>query len=203
VSGVRLNCKDLGRLLGVSRPTALAYLRQLEEVGLVARVPFYGGGKRPLLIAWEDPSPLAALLYALKDLFPGCGFYWWKHARTRIVDLVVDLGDERIGFSFTGSERPKRRDWQPLALAISRGVIHRGFLLHAGPRVFKRFDAPVFGVPVQLFMEQLGEWIVAWRAPTDSWQAMYRANRAVAGAARSRQGGAWRGRPAAPAAGVP
>lgn len=178
LSSVRLNSLEVGWLLGISHPTALAYLHHLEEVGLVTRVPFYGGGKRPLLIAWEDPSPRASLLRALQDLRPDCRLHWWECTRARVVSLLADLGNERVGFCFSSAQRPQRRDWQPLALAINRGVIDRGFLLHAGDRAFKPHGLRIFGLPLHLLMEQLGEWMFTWRAPTESWQAMVRINKA-------------------------
>lgn len=178
LSGVRLNSAEVGRLLGISHPTAFAYLRHLEEVGLVTRVPHYGGGKRPLLIAWEDPSPRASLLRTLQDLRPDCRLHWWECTRARVVSLLADLGNGRVGFCFSSAQRPGRRDWLPLALAINRGVIDRGFLLHAGDRAFKPHGLPVFCLPLHLFTEQLGEWMFAWRAPTESWQAMVRINKA-------------------------
>jgi len=178
-SGARLNSSAVGRLLGISRPTAAAYIRSLEDLGLVWRVPHYGGGRRPVLIAWEDPSPRASLLRALGDLFPDCRFYWWKHAQARVVDLVADLGDERIGFCFSSSERPRRRDWLSLGIAIRSRVIDRGFLLHAGDHAFKRYGLPIVALPCALLMQQLGEWLVAWRAPSESWAAAILVNRAA------------------------
>jgi len=187
LSGARLNSKDLGRLLGVSRPTALAYLHTLEETGLLTRVPFCGGGKRPLLIAWEDPSPLASLLYCLRDLGVDCRFYRWER-RTRVVDLIADLGNERVGFSFSSAERLKHRDWMPLTLAIDRKVIDRGFVLHAGDRVVRNLEWWIFGLPSRLFLRQAQDWMFTWRDRRESWQAMVRINRATA-AARDRAAG--------------
>jgi len=184
LSGARLNGAELGRLLGVSRPTAMAYLCSLEEVGLVTRVAFYAGGgrsggRRPLLVSWHDVSPRAELLRSLRALRADCRFYWWAR-RTREVDLVVDLGDERVGFCFSSTERPVRRDWEPLALAIDREIIDRGFVLHAGDHAFRRPDRPIFCIPRCTFMRQPEDWVVTWRDPRESWQAMYRANRAAA-----------------------
>jgi len=184
LSGARLNGAELGRLLGVSRPTAMAYLCSLEEVGLVTRVAFYAGGgrsggRRPLLVSWHDVSPRAELLRSLRALRADCRFYWWAR-RTREVDLVVDLGDERVGFCFSSTERPVRRDWEPLALAIDREIIDRGFVLHAGDHASRRPDRPIFCIPRCTFMRQPEDWVVTWRDPRESWQAMYRANRAAA-----------------------
>ena len=181
LSGVRLNGAEVGRLLGVSQPTARAYLRTLEQIGLVTPVPFFGGGRRTLRIAWEDPSPRASLLHALQATRPGCRFYWWKRTRTKVVDLIADLGRERIGFCCSIAPRPKHRDWQPLVLAIRHGVISRGFLLHPGNHAYRHQFMPIFGLPLECFMERIEDWMFTWRAPGETWQAMVRVNRAASG----------------------
>jgi len=178
LSGRRLNTAGLARLLGVSRPTAVAYLRSLEQIGVVTLIPFWGGRRRPLLVAWEDSSPYASLVRELRVACPDCRLYWWER-RTRRVHLVVDLGNERVGFSLSPAKRLKSRDWMPIALALQRKVIDRGFVLHAGDRVVRNFKPWIFGLPLGVFFQYSKEWIFTWRDPRESWDAMYRINRAA------------------------
>jgi hypothetical protein len=125
------------------------------------------------------------LLHALQALRPDCRFFWWAR-RTRVVDLVADLGSERVGFCICAAQRPKRRDCEPLALAMDRHLINRGFVLHAGDRASRMFELPILCVPRGLFMRRVREWMLAWRAPTRSWRAVVRTNR-VAASRRSRR----------------
>jgi len=94
------------------------------------------------------------------------------------VDLIADAGDERVGFSFTSAGRLKLRDWTPLVLAIRRKVIDRGFVLYTGERVVRNFEWRIFGLPRHVFLRQAQDWMVTWREARESWQAMYRINRA-------------------------
>jgi predicted AAA+ superfamily ATPase len=160
-SGKPFNTAALGRQLGVSRPTVVKYIGALERAGLVRLLPFYGGGRRPLLLLSSSPPGAWAeqLIARLLQIKPESRFFWWKTGRTRVVDLIADVGTEKIGFRFLLSKLPRRRDWLALDIASWRDVIRRGFLLYTGTRDFV-VASVIHVLPVNSFMSELEEWIL-------------------------------------------
>jgi len=86
------------------------------------------------------------------------------------------MGEERIGFCLTASAAWRHRDWLPLATAVRRGVIHRGFLLHPEDRASIRAPS-VFIVPLGLFMKDMQDWILNRRTMRTAREAVWRINR--------------------------
>jgi len=176
-SSKTFNTAAISRQVGVSRPTVVKYVNALERVGLVRLLPFYEGKKRPLLVlasssrgGWTE-----SIIRRLKEIVPESRFFWWKSGRIRLVDLVADLGTERIGFCFVASPLPGRRDWLPLDIASRRGAINRGFMIHTGS--WAAVAARVVQiVPFNSFMAEFEDWILHRRTAKDSQEARARIN---------------------------
>jgi hypothetical protein len=99
------------------------------------------------------------LISRLLQIKPESRFFWWKTGRTRQVDLIADIGTERIGFCFLDSPLPRRRNWLALDIASWRDVIRRGFLLYAGTWSFT-VASVIRILPIISFMSELDEWIL-------------------------------------------
>lgn len=160
-SGRTFNTAAISRELGVSRPTVVSYVQGLESEGLVHLLPFYGGTRRPLLIVGSSSRGIWAesIIARISQIAPESRFFWWKTGQTRVIELIADIGTERIGFRFLPSPLPRRRDWLPLDIASRRGVIRRGFLLYAGSQTFV-VASVVQVLPLQSFMRDFEDWIL-------------------------------------------
>ena len=66
-------------------------------------------------------------------------FFYRTHAGAEI-DLIIDRGQERIGFEFKCAASVTRRDWGNLQQSLSEGMIDRGYLLYLGERDFQAAD---------------------------------------------------------------
>ena len=176
-SGKTFNTAAISRQLGVSRPTVVKYVNALERAGLVRLLPFYEGRKRPLLVLASSSHGLwtESIVGSLKLIAPESRFFWWKTGRIRLIDLIVDLGTERIGFRLVASPLPGRRDWFPLDIASRRGVINRGFMLHAGRWAAVAARA-VQIIPFDSFMPEIEDWIFHRKTVKDGRDARARIN---------------------------
>lgn len=63
-------------------------------------------------------------------------FFYRTHAGAEI-DLIIDRGQERIGFEFKCAASVTQRDWATLRQGRSEGIIDRGYLLYLGDREFQ------------------------------------------------------------------
>jgi hypothetical protein len=176
--GRPFNTAAMGRELGVSRPTVVSYLRTLEREGRVTLLPFYGGSRRPLLSTGEAELTMRRI----RRLFPEARFSWWKTGRVRRVELIADIGTERIGFCFSPFLRP--RDWLPLIRAERQGVISRGYLLHLWDRALS-VSSTVQALLRDVFLRDLESWIVCRKAAKDARREMRRINARLADVARA------------------
>src|SRR5208283_3546377 len=97
-SGKTFNTAAFSRQLGVSRPTVVKYVHALERARLVRLLPFYEGRRRPLIFLVSSPRGTRAesIIGRLAQAVPESRFFWWKTGRVRLVDLIIDLGNERI-----------------------------------------------------------------------------------------------------------
>ncbi len=66
-------------------------------------------------------------------------FYYRTHAGAEI-DLIIDRGQERIGFEFKSATAATQRDWSTLHQCLSDGMINQGYLLYLGERNFQVSD---------------------------------------------------------------
>ncbi|HET6487433.1 MAG TPA: hypothetical protein VFH83_13485 [Spirochaetia bacterium] len=157
---------------------------KMEHLGLVRRLPFHGGGRRPLLYirpgcVQSPPSFRGTLVDAvIRGLLPMLvdpEFSWWKTGRIRQIDLLAEGRLESVGFCFSSNLNTLNRDWWPLRLALRRGLIHRGFLLHPGERAFFA-SAKVFALPAAEFVADLRAWILGRESNCVAIRAMDRIN---------------------------
>ena len=157
---------------------------KMEHLGLVRRLPFHGGGRRPLLYirpgcVQSPPSFRGTLVDAvIRGLLPMLvdpEFSWWKTGRIRQIDLLAEGRLESVGFCFSSNLNTLNRDWWPLRLALRRGLIQRGFLLHPGERAFFA-SAKVFALPAAEFVADLRAWILGRESNCVAIRAMDRIN---------------------------
>ncbi len=189
LSGRPLNTARAGRLLGVSRTTAAALIYSLQGRGLARLVPFLDGTRKPLLYLARAPSADAPSFKgfcteALARAFPDARLSWWKTGRVRQVDLVVGIGELRIGFCFHPTPAIQNRHWYPLSIAWHRGVIGRCFLLYRGDRasLVKRC---VEVLPLGEFLRDPRAWVFEWGTPREAREARQRINELAVPASRA------------------
>lgn len=183
--GCRLNTAAIARRLGVSRPTVNARLHTLEREGLVRLLPFFGGGRHPLLYLRAGyPIGQAAfravciesIVTRLQTFLPESRCHWWHTGRMRRIDLLVETAEERIGFCFSDRCLTGNKELIALRRAHRTGVIHRGFLLDPGNRAY--FTARVVvGLSFAEFMLEIEDWIMRRRTAAESLEALARINR--------------------------
>jgi hypothetical protein len=180
--GMTLNSAAIGRRLALSRTTAMTWIRAYERAGLLRLLPFYGESRRPLLLLQPGYGEAGSdfgrkeLIEVLRRLLPDCRFFWWKARSVRAVHLVADLSKERVGFCISTSPVPRRQDWLPLTIALKRGVIHRGFLLHAADGAFFK-DKAIIALPLGAFLLEPKEWLFHRRSVVSARDAVWRINR--------------------------
>ena len=66
----------------------------------------------------------------------GSQFYFFRTYAGAEIDLIVDRGNERIGFEFKCAVSSGPKDWANLKKAIDDDIIHKGFLVHLGERSY-------------------------------------------------------------------
>lgn len=160
----------------------MAWVKAYERSGLLWLLPCVGSTRRPLLFlrpgySESRPAPgVSALLEALEHSFPGARFHFWRTGRGRVVPVVMDTGGERVGFFVHETAFPRRRDLRTLKIARERGIIQRGFLLHAGKDAHYS-GAAVVSLPVRTFLQEPQPWILECRTEWDSRRRVGRANR--------------------------
>jgi predicted AAA+ superfamily ATPase len=67
-----------------------------------------------------------------KQHHPGSGFFFYRTHTGVEIDLLIDRGQERIGFELKTGVAIEPRDWAHLQAGIEDGVIARGVLVHTG-----------------------------------------------------------------------
>jgi hypothetical protein len=188
--GKMLNSAEIGRRLALSRTTAMAWVRAYEEAGLVRLLPFLGESRRPILLLKPGYGEAGTdfgreeLINVLQTFLPEARFSWWKARRVRTVHLIAELSTQRIGFCIPASPLPGPRDWSPLLIALERGVIHRGFLLHASAEAFFK-GRDIVALPLNAFLEEPREWILYRQTRAAAREIVWRINRARFAAAMS------------------
>jgi hypothetical protein len=117
----------------------VAWLHALERDGLVRLLPFYGGGRRPMLYV-SNLFPglwLEIVMAHLSRRCPAYRYFWWKTGRVRRIDLLAVGGEERIGVRVCGGHCPQTRDFIPLDRACEKRLIDRGCVLYSGRQAFR------------------------------------------------------------------
>jgi len=89
--------------------------------------------------SWE--GFLIEQIAALERLaHPGSQFYFFRTHAGAEVDLVVDRGQERIGYEFKCGASVGLNDWANLRRARDEGIIHAGRVVYLGDREFPVAD---------------------------------------------------------------
>lgn len=71
-----------------------------------------------------------------KQHHSGSGFFFYRTHTGVEIDLLIDRGQERIGFELKAGVAIEPRDWAHLQAGIEDGVIARGVLVHTGTHDF-------------------------------------------------------------------
>ena len=70
----------------------------------------------------------------------GSQFYFYRTYAGAEIDLIIDRGQERVGYEFKYSVSVNRKDWANLKNGIEEGVIHHGFVVYFGDRNYPVTD---------------------------------------------------------------
>jgi hypothetical protein len=179
LDGKPLNTALAGRLLGVSRTTAAALVRSLQQRGTVRLLPYLDGRRKPLFYlrgSREEPVSFHSFCTdAIIHALPGLGYSWWMTGRVRQVDLVMEVGARRIGFCFTPDSIVRNRYWYPLNIAFQRGVVHACFLLYKGDHASLRAGC-IQVLPLGAFLKEPETWLFERQAPREARDARNRIN---------------------------
>ena len=177
-----LNCAAIGRRLALSRTTASTWVRAYERAGLLHLLPSLERRRRPLLLVsprfTDDSGSLCAarVLESLQETVPSSRFHYWNTGRVRMIPLIADTGAERIGFCFSTTPVPQRRQWLPLLLAMKRHVIDRAFLLHENTYATVANGA-VLVLPRSEFLREIEGWVIRKWTLIDARQASLQSGR--------------------------
>ncbi|MBM4039327.1 MAG: ATP-binding protein [Planctomycetes bacterium] len=106
--------------------------------------------------SWEGflIEQIAALERLLR---PGSQFYFYGTHAGAEVDLVIDRGQERIGYEFKCAASVGTRDWANLRRAREEGVIHHGNVVYLGEREFPVADGVSVRSAAELLLHYDGE----------------------------------------------
>jgi len=66
----------------------------------------------------------------------GTQFYFFRTHAGAEIDLIVDRGNERIGYEFKCAASTGPKDWANLKKGIDDHIIHKGFLIYLGARSY-------------------------------------------------------------------
>ena len=107
----------------------LHYLLGINNERLLLQSPMRGNSWEGYLI--EQIVSMEQLLH------PGSQFFFYRTHAGAEIDLIIDRGQERIGFEFKCGASVTRRDWETLHKSLTEGTIDRGYLLYLGERKFQ------------------------------------------------------------------
>lgn len=93
---------------------------------------------------------------ALEELqHSGSALYFYRTQTGVEIDLLIDRGNERVGFEFKSGVTTDPADWRHLQKAIDDGVIHRGCVVYSGTREFPISDRISVVPAIQLLSNRL------------------------------------------------
>ena len=110
----------------------LHYLLGIMNERLLLQSPLRGNSWEGYLI--EQIISMEQILHA------GSQFFFFRTHAGAELDLIIDRGQERIGFEFKCATSVSRRDWGILQQCLSDGMINQGYLLYLGERNFQAAD---------------------------------------------------------------
>jgi predicted AAA+ superfamily ATPase len=97
-------------------------------------------------------------IVALESLHvSGSGFYFFRTHAGAEIDLLIDRGQQRIGFEFKAGVSSGPADWASLQAAIEDAVIDRGVLVYNGTRAFAVNDA-IRVIPAAQLLTTAAKW---------------------------------------------
>ncbi len=70
----------------------------------------------------------------------GSSFHFYRTHAGAEIDLLIDRGNERVGFDFKAGVATDAGDWKHLQAGIDDDVIHRGYVVYSGTREFPVSD---------------------------------------------------------------
>jgi Winged helix-turn-helix DNA-binding len=157
-NGRPLNVTAIARRMEVTRPTARARLRKLESEGMIILLPCLGRG-RPLIYLRHSFAGywVHTIIRQILEISPEATFSWWKTGRVRQIDLIARFEGRCFGIQISANDQ-RNSAWWPLLIARRRGLIQRGYFLHAQTRAFT-IRRDLFGLPLSGFAENLDAWI--------------------------------------------
>ncbi|OGL43992.1 MAG: hypothetical protein A2161_21025 [Candidatus Schekmanbacteria bacterium RBG_13_48_7] len=86
--------------------------------------------------SWE--SLLIEQLIAMEQLRNiGSQFFYYRTHAGAEIDLIVDRGEEKIGYEFKCAMSAGKKDSLNLKNGIEEGIIHKGFLVYLGERKYE------------------------------------------------------------------
>lgn len=78
---------------------------------------------------------------ALEELqHAGSALHFFRAHTGAEIDLLIDRGNQRLGFEFKAGVATDANDWRHLQAGIDDGVIHRGYVVYNGTREFSVSD---------------------------------------------------------------
>lgn len=86
---------------------------------------------------------------------PGCRFWFYRTRAGAEIDLIVDRGQERIGFEFKCAASVRRTDASGLLAGIADGIVTRGMVVYAGMQRYPLTDT-VDAVPAREILLSAG-----------------------------------------------
>ena len=110
----------------------LHYFLGITNERLLLQSPLRGNSWEGYLI--EQIISMEQILHA------GSQFFFFRTHADAELDLIIDRGQERIGFEFKCATSVTRRDWGILQQCLSDGIIDQGCLLYLGERNFQAAD---------------------------------------------------------------
>jgi predicted AAA+ superfamily ATPase len=76
----------------------------------------------------------------------GSAFYFYRTHSGAEIDLLIDRGNQRVGFEFKAGVAIDADDWKHLQSGLDDNVIHRGCVVYNGTREFPVSDK-IFAIP--------------------------------------------------------
>ncbi|MBW2612753.1 MAG: ATP-binding protein [Deltaproteobacteria bacterium] len=70
----------------------------------------------------------------------GSRFFFYRTQRGAEIDLIVDRGNERLGYEFKCSLSVGKKDWKNLKTGLEEGIIHKGTVVYMGERNYPVAD---------------------------------------------------------------
>lgn len=199
-NGQVLSAAAVGRELGVSHTTASCWIHSMEDDGVLWLLYDLATRRRPVLVL-RSTDPLSRLLEGLERILPQALVGTWRCGQKRRLPVMVDTGEERIGFCISDSPFPRRAHWLPLLIARRHGLVSRGFFVNTDPHACLVTE-DIVALPISALLGDLPEWVLGTADCAARREAVRKFNREhLAEMLRSRDSWRCRGLPPDPPVG--